>query len=75
MKEEPDPVKVIFEWWKTRTDEEKEEALLVLDVLSDNDSTPRMWLQLMVGHYGSRFVMTAIECCDAGLFQKEEVKE
>ena len=68
-------IDVIWEWWKTRTQEEKDEAILVLEALSDNDSVPRAWLQIMVEYYGSQYVVKAIELFESGTFQpRKETK-
>ena len=69
MSERRPDIEVIWEWWKTRTREEKDEAVFVLEALSDNDSVPRAWLQVMVGGYGTRFVAKAIELFESGAFQ------
>ncbi len=72
MSEREPGIEVIWEWWETRTQEEKDEANLVLAALADNDSVSRSWLQIMVGYYGSRFVVKAIELFESGAFQPLE---
>lgn len=72
MTERRNDIEVIWEWWKTRTQKEKDEAISVLEVLVDYESVPRAWLQMMIGGFGSAFVVKAIELFESGAFQSSE---
>ncbi len=53
-------IKVISEWWDALDEEGKAEAMLVLDILSDNESSRHAWLQMMVNYFGARFVRSFV---------------